>query len=288
MVARHFSRAGAAFVIAGVTAMGCSHAWDVLEPLPGSTGTGGSATASSSGGTGGASATSTSTSTSTSTTSGMGGAGGATSSSAQSSSADASSSAQSSSADASSSAQSSSAAASSSSGAGGGGSTAYYAATFAACNSDQDLDIAKCEALYGNGTMDIDAQTTAGLVAHAYVRFDLDAQLAGKTIDAVTLRLTTLSDPNAQANSDKSGDIFAVGPFDATSLGMAQPATIGGPVGLDLGPVAIGTDYYWGLQNLPVVASSSVYLAVITTSGDGVRYWNDHGTVPPLLIVNYH
>ncbi len=276
MAARHFSRAGAALAIAAVAALGCSHAWDLLEPLPGTTGTGGSASASSSSGLGGASATSTTS-----------GAGGATSSSAQSSSADASSGAQSSSADASSSAQSSSAAASSS-GTGGGGSTASYKATFAACNSDQDLDIAKCEALFGNGTMDVDAQTTAGLDAHGYVRFDLDAQLAGKTIDSVTLRLTTLFDPAAQANSDKSGSIFAVEPFNATSLGLAQPATIGGAVGLDLGPVAIGTDYYWSLQNLPVAASSSVYLAVITPSGDGVRYWNDHGAVPPLLIVKYH
>jgi hypothetical protein len=283
MMARNVSRASAAFVIVGITAMGCSHAWDVLEPLPGSTGTGGGATASGTGGLGGAGATS--------TTSSAGGAGGATSttSSAQGTGGSATS-AQSSSADASSaaasSADASSAAASSSSGTGGGGSTAYYGATFGACNSNQDLNLANCEALAGPNGMYTDVLSDTGLPMHAYVRFDLDAQLAGKTIDAVTLRLTTL--PGNSADSVSSGEIWQVMPFDAASLPLGQPATIGGVIGMDLGAVALATDYYWGLPSGLVAANAPVFLGIISLSDDGVRYWNDHGVTPPLLIVNYH
>jgi hypothetical protein len=77
-------------------------------------------------------------------------------------------------------------------------------------------------------------------------------------------------------------------PFDAASLVTAQPATIGGVIGSDPGAVALASDVYWGLPAGLVAANSPVFLAVISTSDDGVRYWNDQGTTPPVLIVNYH
>lgn len=201
------------------------------------------------------------------------GAGGVTSTTDASSSSDASSSVASSSA---------------ASGTGGGGATAYYGASFAACNSEQNLDIVACEKLYGPGTMDIDLSNDALVTDRAFIRFDLGGAFAGKTIDAVTLRLTTLSDPATQANSDNSGQIWRVTPFDAASLGMAQPTNIGGVIGMGLGPVEVGKDYYWGLPVDLLAPDSPVFLALDTKSDDGARYWNDHGTVPPLLIVNYH
>lgn len=249
--------------------MGCSHAWDVLEPLPGAGGAGGS-TSSSAGtrGVGGASATST-----TSTAQGPGStssAGGATSTAQGSGGATSTSDASSSSA---------------TSGP-GGGATANYGATFAACNSNLDLNLQNCEALAGPDGMYTDVLSTTGFPMHAYVRFDLDAQLVGKTIDAVTLRLTTL--PDNAANSVSSGEIWRVMPFDAASLTMGQPATIGGVIGADLGVVDFAKDYYWGLPTSLVAANSPVFLGVISTSDDGVRYWNQHGMTPPLLLVNYH
>jgi hypothetical protein len=274
MMATNVSRVSAAFLVAGALAMGCSHAWDVLEPLPGSTGTGGGASGSGSGGAGG-----------TSTTSSAGGAGGAATSSAQG---PASSSAQGSGGDVSSStAEASSSDASSSASTGGGGATAYYGAVLAACNSDVNLDINACEALFGPGSMDVDGMTDAGTVTIGFVRFDLDSTIAGKTVDGVTLRLTTLKGDNA--DSDHSGEIYAVDSFDSSTLAMGQPMPLGaGPIAGDLGPVALGQDYYWGLPKDLVVSDGHVFLAVYSASDDGAHYWNDHGTVPPLLIVDYH
>ncbi len=269
--------------------MGCSHAWDVLEPLPGAAGgAGGTSTASGMGGVGGASAATTtssaqgpggSTSTTGSATSTAQGTGGVAATTDASSSGESTT-------DASSAASTTDASSSAASGTGGGGATAYYQATFAACNSDQDLVLANCEALAGAGAMYTDIMSVAGLPMHAYVRFDLDSQLAGKIVDGVTLRLTTTS--GAGADSVSSGEIWQVMPFDQASLPMAQPATIGGVLGMDLGAVTFATDYYWGLPVTLAAASSPVFLGVISTSNDGVRYWNDQGMVPPLLIVNYH
>jgi hypothetical protein len=268
-MARNVSGAGAVFLLGGLLAVGCSHAWDALEPLGGA---GGGTSATGTGGSGGDA---------TGATSSTGGAGGTTSSSSAASSSAASSSAASSSA-ASSSAASSSAASTT----GGGGSTAFYAATFAACNSDMDLDPVACEQLSLGGTMTIDAMTDALQITRGFVRFDLDSTLVGKTVDSVTLRLTTGNVDSADSNS--SGRIWEVTPFSSVTLPMAQPTTIGAPIGLDLGPVVLAADYYWGLPNDLVAPSAPVFLGITTASTNGVRYWNDHGAVPPLLIVVYH
>lgn len=277
-MARSVFRVGAASLFAGILAMGCSHAWDVLEPLPGSTATGtGGASASSSGGLGGAGGAGST----TSTAQGPGSAA-SSSSSASSTSAVGSTTASASS----SSAEASSSAAASSSASTGGGSTVSYPSQLAACNSDQDLDILDCEMLSGGSGMYIDVMSDLGLVEHAFMAFDLDATLAGKTIDAVTLRLTVMD--GGAADSVNSGSIWQVMPFDKASLAMAQPANIGPAVSPDLGPVALSTDYYWPIPTSLVAPSTSVYLSVQSDSTDGVRYWNDHGNKPPALIVDYH
>ncbi len=263
-MARNVSGPGAVFLVGGLLAVGCSHAWDVLEPLGGAGG--GSTSTTGTGGSGGdATGATSSTGGASGTTSSTGSTGGTSSSSAASSSAASSSAA---------------------STTGGGGSTAFYAATFAACNSDMDLDPGACEGLSLGGTMTIDAMTDTLLITRGFVRFDLDSTLVGKTVDSVTLRLTTGNVDSADSNS--SGRIWEVTPFSSVTLPMAQPTTIGVPIGLDLGPVVLAADYYWGLPNDLVAPNAPVFLGITTASTNGVRYWNDHGTVPPLLIVVYH
>lgn len=234
------------FLLGGLLAIGCSHSWDLLEPLGGASG------ATSTGGAGGEA---------TGSTSSAGGAGGATSSSTSASS-------------------------SSSASTGGGVLTAYYKATYAACNSETNLAPAECEKISGAGTMDVDAMTPSNWVTRGFVRFDLDSTLVGKTVDSVTLRLTTLN--RGGANSDKSGDIWQVTPFTLASLAMAQPTSIGPVLAADLGPVELATDCFWVLPKGVVAPNAPVFLGIDTGSVDGVRYWNDHGAVPPLLTVQYH
>lgn len=242
-------------------AVGCSHLWEELEPLPGgtstaSTTTSGSGASSTASGTGGA----TSTASSTASTGGAGG--------------------------------SSSTASSSSGGTGGatGVTTVTYKATFAGCNSDTNLVLQDCESLVGDGgIMNIDNETssTPPKITRGFVRFDLDGVLAGKTIDSVHLRLVTADVSNA--GSDKSGAIWEVAPFTEASLATGQPAELGmAAVGLDLGPVVASHEYIWKLPATLVAANKPVFLGIRAASKDGVDYWNDHGKDPPRLVVDYH
>jgi hypothetical protein len=245
-----------------LTAVGCSHLWESLEPLPGAgtstTSTGGGGEASSTvSGTGGA----TSTVSSSASSGGAGGSGGGSSGS------------------------------SGSTGGSDGGSTAgtiEYKATFAGCNSDKNLDVMACEQLVGDGgIMNVDGQTGAMTITRGFMRFDLDGALSGKTIDSVQLRLVTAGVSNA--GSDKSGQIWQVAPFTKDSLGLGQPADVGmAAVAPDLGAVVPLQDYLWKLPATLVAPSKPVFLSIRTSSTDGADYWNDHGKDPPRLIVDYH
>ena len=243
-----------------LTAVGCSHLWEELEPLPGST----SSTSTASGGGASSTASGTATSTVSSSSGSSGGAGGNGSGSSGSSTG---------------------------TGGGDGGITAatvVYKATFAGCNSDLNLDIAACEALVGDGgIMNVDGQTNDMKITRGFVRFDLEGALSGKTIDSVHLRLVTANVSNA--GSDKSGQIWEVAPFTKDSLGLGQPADVGmAAVAADLGAVIASQDYLWQLPAKLVAPNKPVFLSVRNPSTDGVDYWNDHGTEPPSLIVDYH
>ena len=254
-MARNLSGAGALFLLGGLLAMGCSHAWDVLEPLPGATGPGGAASTSSGG---------------------LGGAGGGdvtmasvTSGGTMSSSSVASSSA-----------------ASSSTGA-PVILTAYYGATLGACNSAQNLDPNDCETQAGVGIMYADALTETNATVYAFVRFDLDTTLVGKTVDKVTLRLVAAGTPQSQ--SDSSGVIWEVQPFTKDSLAQGLPDSVGpDPIAEGIGAVEPLQECYWQLPTSLVAPGEPVFLAVEQPSENSVDYWNDHGATPPLLIVDYH
>jgi hypothetical protein len=261
----------AILLFGGLAAAACSHSWDALDPLLGETsaasGTGGAPSTAS--GTGGApstvssSASSSAEASSTGSSGGAGGNGGAASSS------------------------SSSATGSSSSTGSSGPATITYTTTFAACNSDKNLDLLACEDLVGAGTMNVDGLNSAGMTTRGFVRFDLDGALAGKTIDSVHLRLTTASASAAQ--SESSGVIWQVAAFTKASLGAGQPAAIGtAPVGKDLGAVVPSHQYSWALPTKLVAANAPVFLSVRTSLDNGTDYWNDHGVDPPRLIVDYH
>jgi hypothetical protein len=257
----------AALLLGALLAGGCSHAWDALDPSPSSAGTGGNAGAgvsAASSGAGGASAS---------------GAGVSTSVTSAASSAVATS----------------SVASTSASGAGGSmtpGSIEYLASvsTCAGFNSTAMtlVDPAACEQSSGFAQMTIDADdTNLTAVLSAYLRFDLDGALAGKTIDAVKLRLVVTTASNA--NSDHSGEIWQVEPFAESDLAMALPAQVGVmAISADQGSVALGQTLEWALPASFVAPDAPVFLGIFTSSGNGVKYWTKNGPAPPRLIIDYH
>jgi len=163
----------------------------------------------------------------------------------------------------------------------------FYPATLGACNSEKDFSLDACEQAAGPGIMYADKLTGNNATMHAFIRFDLDGKLAGKTVDGVVLRLVAPNIPQAQ--SDSSGEIWKVTPFTEDSLWMGQPEPIGSaPLAGDVGATEPTQEHYWSLPLDLVAPGAPVFLAIDNPSEDSVDYWNDDGEDPPLLIINYH
>src|SRR5262249_29178086 len=120
-------------------------------------------------------------------------------------------------------------------------------ASVAACVNEVVDDAAACEQAAGLGQMSIDTSDPNLLSENdGFVRFDLDATLTGKTIDAVTLELTVAS--GANAGSDHSGEIWQVSSFTLSSLDVNPPSKVGMmPIGADQGPVSPSQMVKWAL-----------------------------------------
>jgi hypothetical protein len=257
----------AALLVGALVAGGCSHAWDMLDPSQSSAGGGGNESAG------------------VSDTAVASGAGGSASSAVASVSAVSAVSSNASTSDASSSA----------SGAGGGSTagTIEYLASVTECagfhTTDMSLvDPVTCADHAGNAEMNIDTSdgTLMAFLA-SFVRFDLDGALAGKTIDAVKLRLVVTT--SGSAASTHSGEIWQVAPFTEADLAMALPDKVGmAPISPDMGAVAINQAVTWQLPANIIAPDAPVFLEIFPVSGDGTYYWKKDGPLPPKLIIDYH
>jgi hypothetical protein len=139
--------------------------------------------------------------------------------------------------------------------------------------------------------MTIDTQTTivdggAGNYQTAgYVRFNLDGAIAGKTISAVTLRLTVGNQTNS--DSTQSAEINAVTCFTLADLSSTAPAKQGGVLSPNQGAVANNEVVNFPLPVGTVTANQPVCLGIYSLGTDGVDYVNTKGTTPPQLIIDY-
>lgn len=164
-----------------------------------------------------------------------------------------------------------------------------YTATIADCTNPADPDPDVCEANNGRGVgaMQVDGDPAMLDASHAYLRFETDTTLAGKTIDSVTLRLRVPVIVDSGAN--QTGDVWLVEPFVRADLFVAAPATIGAsPIALDMGNADKGETVLFDLPTSIVSASSSVTLGILPNTTDGVDYFNLNGAVPPALLIEYH
>lgn len=161
--------------------------------------------------------------------------------------------------------------------------TLTYTATVADCVEPGEPNPQEC--IDVNGAMAIDASDTATQKPWvAYVRFDIDNQLAGKTVTSVKLRMTTT--PEAKSAADNSGVVWRVQPFTHAMLSTSVPTIIGtAPLAPTQGAVTPNDVVEWTLPTTLVTASTGVYLSITTPSDDGTVYGDLNTTFPPTLIV---
>jgi hypothetical protein len=160
-----------------------------------------------------------------------------------------------------------------------------YTASIAECVAPMIPSPALCRSLNGNTQLVIDirdAQTNDPW--HAYLRFDIDNALAGKTITKVILRAVATAASNAPGPD--SGSVFAVQPFTMNTLQQAVPARVGGQLAGNQGAVSIGEVVSWTLPPSTVTPGSPVYLGLYANDDDGVNYFNTDGPTPPRLIID--
>lgn len=157
-------------------------------------------------------------------------------------------------------------------------------ASIAECTDPVQLDPAACAASDGSTSLSVDAQDSAfgGQPTSAWLRFDLPAEIRGLDVTSVRLRLVVTDE--ATADSDSTGEIWSVEPFDLSSLTRLQPQLIE-VLAPDAGPVTHGAVVDWPLPSSTAEASV-LYLGVIAVSDDGVNYWNNEGASPPALVID--
>ena len=157
-----------------------------------------------------------------------------------------------------------------------------YTATIAECVDPALPNLMRCASYNGNDQLVVDgADGQTNSPWESFLRFDVDAQLAGRTVHSVTLILTSTDDD--KADGPDSGAIWEVEPFDRVSLASEAPAVVrDAQLAGSKGRVEQVEPVAWAL---PVsMATSTLYLGVLTASDmGGVNYWNLDGDEPPRL-----
>ena len=133
--------------------------------------------------------------------------------------------------------------------------------------------------------MVVDLQDTA--TAHpwvAYIRFPVDNQLEGRVITAISLRVTVTDD--AAADSNSTGEVFAVAPFSLGDLTGTAPAKIGERLAPSQGAVVKLDMKDFPLPTTSVSAGTPAHFGIFPVSTQGVNFWNSSGPNPPILIID--
>lgn len=161
-----------------------------------------------------------------------------------------------------------------------------YPASIAECISPVLLDPDACEAAAGLGFLNVDLEVVNGsdTPEHAFLRFDLDDALMGKTVLSATVELVV--GPTFGAGSDHTGELWDVKPFTLPDLSLGSPEGVN-LVSADLGACGRGDTVAFVLPTSMVTSGVSLYFGLFPLSGDGVNYYNNAGLTPPRLLITY-
>jgi hypothetical protein len=158
-----------------------------------------------------------------------------------------------------------------------------FPATVTACLAGTFPGETVCTDLYGPTSLVIaSVDGTTMMPFDAYLRFDFDPTISGKTIAAVTLEMT--AETTAQAASDHSGSVWQANPFTQASVASGIPGkTAMAVLAADRGAVAKGAAVDWSLAPSLVDATTPLCLELESGSVNNVIY--DRNT-PPILLVD--
>jgi hypothetical protein len=162
-----------------------------------------------------------------------------------------------------------------------------YTATVAECIDPNAPDLTLCTTINGANQLVIDGNDgTTNDPWESYLRFDLDAAIAGRTVTAVHVVLTATDDPKAPGPD--GGDVWKVTAFTRAALATGRPTKVGGqPLAPSPGSIDALQVVGWSLPEGEVAASTPVFLGLITTDmTGGVNYWNLSGPNPPQLVID--
>jgi hypothetical protein len=166
------------------------------------------------------------------------------------------------------------------------GAGVVYSATIAECINPSAPDPIECASVNGANQLVVDGEDgMTNRPWEIYLRFDLDAQLAGKTVNRVRLVMTSTDDE--KADGPDSGAVWRVGAFDRASLDTRAP-TRNGMLAASHGRVEKDQVVTWELPNDLVAGGAPVHLGVLVESqtNGGVNYWKST-IAPPKLVVDF-
>lgn len=167
----------------------------------------------------------------------------------------------------------------------GGASSVTYTATIAECIDPGAPDPAFCRSVNGDTELPVDQNdSNLNVPFYSYLRFDVDAAIAGREITGVTLRLV-VSD-GAQSDATMTGEVWRVATFTLADLSTQAPAQLGGaPLAGDQGAVVQLQPVEWALPPA-VIDGGPLCLGLVPLSAGGVNYWNLQGADPPRVRID--
>lgn len=118
-----------------------------------------------------------------------------------------------------------------------------------------------------------------------YLRFDVDGEIAGRTLVAARVEVTVTTFPNAAGHAPA---LWACAPFSRASLFAQEPALLGSSALAPLpGVVSNSETVSYALPPAAVAPSTSAYFALVPVVAGGSGFWNLLGPKPPRLVVMY-
>lgn len=167
--------------------------------------------------------------------------------------------------------------------------TVSYAASWAGCVFVDvvDPDPDGCTVL-ADGGMTVDTEAVAGMIggAASLLIVPLGDEFAGA--DVVQIRLRIHVSDVVSADSDQSGEVWAVTSFTPDSLTSTLPMQEGGmPIADDLGPSLPNTDNVWVLPGGLVEPDKVLTLGLYALTTNGVDYDTHEAMAAPTVEIDY-
>ncbi len=169
--------------------------------------------------------------------------------------------------------------------------TATFPASYAACGllDAATPEPATCAGQSGMNAFTVDAEVFSAAMpggAAGFLIIPVGSRFVGHTV--VEARLVLHTTAMGSSDSNQSGELWLVEPFDETTLQMVLPAPLGGgPLAPDQGPVAVDDVVAFVLPSDAIGPDADLYLGIFPSTPNGVDYDDHNGEQPPRIEIDY-